>query len=49
MFRAQADDLGSEAMNKKELPGNDFFVLLPPDIYAFSLSTTTWSKRFNAF
>ncbi len=49
MFFTQADDLGSEAMNKKEPPGNHFLALLPPTIHAFNLSTKTWRKGFKGF
>jgi hypothetical protein len=44
IFSTEADDLGSEAMNKKEPPDDDFLALLPPDIHAFDFSAKTWSK-----
>ena len=49
MFRTQADDLGSEAMNKKEPPDSHFLALLSPELVAFNLSTKTWSKSFKGF
>ncbi|KAK4040164.1 hypothetical protein C8A01DRAFT_35852 [Parachaetomium inaequale] len=41
-FSSQVDDLGTEAMNKKEPPDDHFLALLPPQIHAFDFSTKSW-------
>jgi hypothetical protein len=49
VFSSQVDDLGSEAMERKEPPDDHFLALLPPQIHAFDFSTKSWSKNDRMF
>ncbi|KAK4185152.1 P-loop containing nucleoside triphosphate hydrolase protein [Podospora australis] len=42
IFEEQADDLGSEAMNKTEPPSDDFLTIMPPEVHAYDLSAKIW-------
>lgn len=38
IFLSQADDLGTEAMNRAEPPSDEFLAMLPPQLHAFDFS-----------
>ncbi len=37
------DELGEEAMKKEEPPGEEFLLLLPPNVYGFNMQEKKWS------
>ncbi|CAM1504720.1 Fc.00g023110.m01.CDS01 [Cosmosporella sp. VM-42] len=42
IFRTEADDLGTDAVDKTEPPDGEFLAMMPPEIHAFDFATKTW-------
>ena len=45
IFLSQADDLGTEAMNRAEPPSDEFLAMLPPQLHAFDFSAKGFSMN----